>query len=253
MHPRVNKLVTLFFLLFLTLVSYGFQDSTQRQAPIVQKRSSIKFATRIHSMGLFSYGGRIACDNPSFDFSMTYQRKRWGYFVFKAMDIYDAHSPNNFMLTTLFTNIKLGKSITITPHAAFFVEQLHGLADLGSDAGLIIVTTWQLNKSVKFEYTSMFSNLLLEPEAKDWTNRFRWLYQHDHIEIIYFNWHNNNLFDHCSHFSTGLNVAYSNIKISEQIRLTTGITGLVMLRTTDRESVPKKNGIVFTMGLSFTQ
>jgi hypothetical protein len=239
------KLVMLFLLLSATISCYGFQDTTVLRKP--ERKSSIKFTTRLHSMGLFSYGGRIACDNPSLDVSMTYQRKRWGYFVFKAMDIYDPHSANNFLLTTLFTNIKLGKSITITPHAAFFLEQLHKFAGHGSDAGLIVVTNIQLSKTLKFEYTSMFSNLLLEPEMKDWTNRIRVIYQKDHLDLIYFNWHNNNLFDDCAHLSTGISLTYTNIKISESVTLSSGITGIVMLATSGEGSVPKKNGIVFTI------
>src|SRR6185436_12125407 len=107
----VRAVLIFALLLFISVLSYGFQDTTAAIA--VPRRSTVRFATRIHSMGLFSYGGRIACENPSFDVNFIYQRKHWGYFLFKAMDLYDHRSDNNFMLTTVFTNIKLGKVFTV--------------------------------------------------------------------------------------------------------------------------------------------
>jgi len=243
-----TSLRSVLFFTLLTLIVFNanaFQDTTIISAP--QKKSSIKFTTRVHSMGLFSYGGRIACDNPSFDANFIYQRKRWGYFLFKAMDLYDHHSDNNFALTTFFTNIRLGKIFTVTPHVGLFIEQLHSVADHGSDAGVIIITTAKLSDHLKVDYTSMMSSLVFEPENRDWTNRIRVTYQAEHLDITYFSWHNNGVFDACGHLSTGLNVSYAKIKVSDHVSLSTGLTGILMLRTTDPEGAPKKNGIVFTI------
>jgi len=94
------------------------------------------------------------------------------------------------------------------------------------------------------------TNMVLEPENRDWTNRIRLMYQGDHLDVTYFNWHNNGLFDTCGHFSTGLNVSYAKIKVSDHVTLSTGITGLLMLKTTNPEDTPKKNGILFTIAAS---
>ena len=246
-----TSLLSFLFFAVLTMIEFdanAFQDTTVITTP--QKKSSIKFTTRVHSMGLFSYGGRIACDNPSFDATILYQRKHWGYLLFKAMDLYDHQSDNNFALTTVFTNIHLGKIFTITPHAGFLLEQIHSVADHGSDAGLIIITTAKLSNQLKVDYTSMFSNMVFHPEWRDWTNRIRVTYQAEHLDVTYFSWHNNGVFDACGHLSTGLNVSYAKIKVSDHVSLSTGITGIVMLRTTNPEGAPKKNGIVFTIAAS---
>jgi hypothetical protein len=243
--PRIAKTMILFALLFMTSLSYGMQDTTL--TPVVPKRSSIKFTTRMHSMGLFSYGGRIASTNPAFDVNFIYQRKHWGYFFFKATDLYDHKSDNNFMLTTVFTNIKVNNVFTITPHVGFLIEQRHSFADRGSDVGMIVITTAKLSDHLKIDHTAIMSNLLLEPQYCDWTNRVRVMYQHKHLDVTYFSWHNNNVLDDCGHISTGLNISCARIAIGKMAFLSAGITGLVMLRETDMEEGATRNGLVFSI------
>src|SRR5436190_17448269 len=89
------------FVLYQNTLGHDFvMDSIA--APKTVKRSTIKFTTRLHSKGLFTYSGRISSDNPAFDVNFTYDRKHWGYMFFKAIDLYDHRSNNNFALTTIY-------------------------------------------------------------------------------------------------------------------------------------------------------
>jgi hypothetical protein len=246
---RVQVLVICVFLLFTSSLAHAFQDTTT--ANVLLRKSTVRFTTRLHSLGMFSYGGRIASENPSFDINFIYQRKHWGYFLFKAMDLYDHRSDNNFILTTLFTNIKLGKVFTVTPHVGFLLEQIHSVADHGSDVGVILITTAKLSDHLRIDHSAIVSNIVFESQYRDWTNRIRVMYQSKHFDVTYFSWHNNNVFDDCGHLSTGLNVAYSRIKVSERLFISTAITGLIMLEESDLDETDRRNGLLFTIGLTY--
>jgi len=66
-------------------------------------------------VGLFSYSGRIISDHPALDFNFNYERKSWGFMLFKAFDLIDHLSDNNFALGLLYKNVRLGTRLTITP------------------------------------------------------------------------------------------------------------------------------------------
>jgi hypothetical protein len=242
---RVRVLIIFVFSVLTSSLTYAFQDTTS--ANVLPRKSSVRFTTRIHSLGMFSYGGRIACENPSFDVNFIYQRKHWGYFLFKAMDLYDHRSDNNFMLTTVFTNIKLGKVFTVTPHVGFLLEQIHSAADRGSDVGLILITTAKISDHLRIDHSAIVSNMVFEPQYRDWTNRIRVMYQFKHLDLTYFTWHNNDLFDNYGHISAGVNISFARINIGPRVGLTTGVTGLLMLKETDLEDDAARNGLVFSV------
>jgi hypothetical protein len=219
----------------------GNRDST---AIARKKSANLKLNSRLHSMGLFNFSGRICTDNPAFDFTVTYDRRSWGVMTFSAIDIYDQHSDNNFSLTLIYTRIKIGKRITITPHTGFSLE------DWGKEKGdrHILISSVKINPRMHLDHTMMFPNILGKHDH-DWVNRIRTLYNvDDHLDLIFSIWHNNKVFDEAEYFSTGLNGSYNRIKISEHVLLNTGMTVLVMADTSDEEMFPKKNGIVFTIG-----
>jgi hypothetical protein len=219
----------------------GNGDSTAIEG---KKRSNLKLTTRLHSLGLFNFSGRICTNNPAFDFTVTYDRKSWGVLTFSAIDIYDQHSANNFSLTLIYTRIKIGSRVTITPHTGFSLE------DWGNEKGdrHILISAVKANPRMHLDHTMMFPNVLGKHDH-DWVNRIRMLYNADeHIDLIFSLWHNNKVFDKAEYFSTAFNGSYNRIKISEHILLNTGMTVLVMADTNDEEMFPKKNGIVFTIG-----
>ena len=223
---------------------YLVEDTTQLTP---QKTSSIKLNVRLHSAGLFAYSGRIVCDNPVADVNFTYERKSWGYTFFKAEDLKDGRTDINFALTGFYTNIHVSKKITITPYVAFRMEQLHKIADKGSDAIFIVTTAYHFHHDWIVDNSSLLSNIMLEKKDMDWINRFRLLYSHKHIDAGLMIWNNNRVLDHDDYVSGGMNVAYSRIKLSDHLLLSAGMTGIAMMTTSDTSEFPKTNRIVFTL------
>jgi hypothetical protein len=240
---------TLFLLLMVTLNVLAVPDSARlsQRKPLAKTKLTI----RMHSLGYFSYTGRIISDNPAADLHFNYERKNWGFLVFKAMDLYDHRTANNFTLALGYRNFHIGKRLVITPYAGAALEQCRQVADRGSDVTFILTTTLKLNKKLSIDNSTLFSNLVLEPQTRDWVNRFRILYSRDHVDLTLLAWHNNKVFDTAGYFSGGFNAAYSRIKVSDRMNLSTGLTGLVMIQSSDQRSCPKKNGLLFTVAALF--
>lgn len=226
---------------------YGFNtfpDSTTSN----KKNSNLKLTTRIHSLGLFNYSGRISSNNPAFDINLNYDRHAWGFMMFNVVDMYDQRSGNNFTLALLYKKIKLGNRISITPNTGFAIEQY------GREKGdrHIIITAIKINPKLTIDNSMLFANVIVDRHWLDWVNRFRMLYALDeHVDFTFSLWHNNKVFDTEDYFSYGMNMSYSRIKISDRILLNTGVTCLVMAASSDVEMFPKQNGIVFTIGAVF--
>lgn len=210
-------------------------------------RSNSKLIVRLHSLGQFSYGGRIVTDNPVLDFNFTYDRKNWGLQVFKAQDLKDGRTPMNFALAVLNKNFRLGKRLTITPSAGVILEQCSAVIDHGSDAALIVTTSYKVSREITLDQSMLFANLVFEPELCDWVNRFRFLYSKKHIDVVLSGWYNNRAFDNSDYVTASASVSYSRIKLSRSLSLNAGLTGLVVANSSDTAINPTKNGVYATL------
>jgi hypothetical protein len=226
-------------------------DSLVKKSPA--KKSVIKSTVRIHSKGMFNFGGRICTDNPAVDINFIYDRKQWGLLAFKAFDLVDHTSPNNFSLIVLYKNFKLGKRLTFTPNIGTILEQTHSFADHGSDAVIIAITAFKLSPHLTIDHTALFGNLLFEPDFQDWVNRIRLLYSQKHVDVTATLWHNNQVLDEAEYASCALTIAYSRIKLSNHLNASLSVTDLGMITSSDEESVPKGNKIMFTAAIQFVR
>ena len=211
------------------------------------KSSNSKLAIRLHSKGQFTYGGRIVSENPVVDFNFNYDRKKWGFQFFKAFDLLDRNTEINFSLAVVNKNFHLGKRLTVTPSAGFILEQSKSFADHGSDVALIAVTAYKLSKELTIDHSTLFANLVLEPEAKDWVNRVRLIYSKKHLDLTGIVWHNNKVFDSTEYVTCAASAFLSRVKLSKTLTLNAGVTGLIMPYTNNTEVDPKKNGVIFTL------
>ncbi len=239
--------------LFLYLVSFSLlsketdEDSTRAVKKERQSKSTLN--TRLHTMGQFSFSGRIISPNPALDFMYTYDRKQWGGTFFKAFDLYDHTTTNNFALAMVRKNFQAGKRLTITPQVGFILEQSFSVADKGSDLASFIINSYKVSNSLSIEYTLVFFNLALYTKDRDWINRLRLLYSKNHWDVILLAWHNNKVidYDNSVYFSSGINIFYSRIKVSDHLFLSAGLSGLVMAYTTKPNEYPKNNGLFLTV------
>jgi hypothetical protein len=226
---------------------YASDSTAAKQAP----RGTWKATVRIHSMGFFSYGGRLVSTNRVADLHVMYNRKNWNIQVFKAVDLDDRYTPVNFAMAVFSRPLHVGKKLTFTPQAGVVLEQFTSMADHGSDAALLFTTAYRIHPRITLEHTSLVSNLLLEPAWRDWINRFRVLYKSNHLEVTLFAWHNNSVFDANEYTSLGLSVFTSRWKLVGPLTATAGITGICIAQASDERTWKGGDGILLTLGLAW--
>jgi hypothetical protein len=246
-NMKTTLLITVLLTGYTASAKIDFDDSVR--AVKKERHSKSTLTTRFLTKGYFSFTGRIISPNPALDFFYTYDRNQWGFVVFKAFDVYDHTTTNNFTLAMFRKNINIGKRLTITPQVGAILEQSYSFADKGSDLASIIITSYRISKTVTIDQTMIFGNLMVEPEERDMANRFRLLYTKNHWDITLLGWHNNKWIDHdnSEYFSCGANLLYSRIIVSEHLMLSAGILGVRMNYTSTESEYPTRSGIFFTL------
>jgi hypothetical protein len=91
---RIITLIGLMSLLLVTAIYAVDQDTVKSKEP----RSHWRLTLRAHSKAIFNFGGRVGSDNPTTDINFTYDRKQWGFLVFKGQDLLDHGTFYNFAL-----------------------------------------------------------------------------------------------------------------------------------------------------------
>jgi hypothetical protein len=110
------------------------KDSVQAEKKMSQLH--FRITPRIHTKGLFTYGGQVGTDNPSFESTFTFEYKQWGLLIYKGVDLVDHTTDYNFSLIALFRSFKLSGRITFTPYVGTILEQSEHFADTGFRCGM---------------------------------------------------------------------------------------------------------------------
>jgi hypothetical protein len=211
------------------------------------KVATTRFTSRINSMGMFNYGGRIVSSNPSVDFMYVREGRHLSVQAFKAFDLYNVHTDMNFTAVFLYKNFGAGKRLVVAPCVGFVAPQLHSIADKGSDLAARVVSSYKLSPELTLEHTAIVTNLVLKTDDLDWVNRFRLTYSKKSFDATVTVWHNNKVFDTAAYFTTSLSLAYARVRVSDHVLLNTSITSVIMPYSDNRELNPKKNGLIMTV------
>lgn len=240
-------------LLMMMVPASAFQPSGDSATIKPAKaKPAYTLTTRVHTMGLFLYMGKVVNHNPAADlyFNVTSARG-WGFSAFKVVDLNDVHSNNNFSFFFVSKTFHIGKRLTTAPFVGAGLEQQHGFVSHGSDAMLQLQSSYRLNKKLVVDHIAIFNNILFETEFADWTNRFRLLYTEGHLDVTGIFWSNNKLIDNATYSSAGLSIFYNRVPVAKRLWLGAGLTTLATIASSNQEALPKETGIQITTALTF--
>ncbi len=233
---------------FCPVIVYGSSAPADSVADSSRARiATTRVTLRLHSMGMFYYGGRIVSDNPSADIMYVREGRALSIQAFKVFDLYDLHTDMNFAAAFVYKNFSIGKRLTVSPYAGFVATQLHSIADKGSDLAARLALTYKVLPELTLEHTAIVTNLALKTEDLDWVNRLRITYSKKSLDASVSVWHNNKVFDTSGYFTTAVNLTYARIRVTDHVLLNTGITSVIMPYSDNRELNPKKNGLIMTV------
>ena len=249
----MKNLYLLGLLISIGSQALAFQPAGDSTAVIPAKsKRTYTITSRIHTMGLFMYMGKVVNHNPAADiFFNTTGPKGWGFSVFKVVDLNNIHSGNNFAFGFISKSFHIGERLTVTPFAGGGLEQQHGFASHGSDFMLQLQTGYRINKKLTIDHIAIFNNIYFYTEFADWTNRFRLMYTDGHIDITGFFWNNNSMIDDATYTSTGVSILYNRVPVAKRLWLGAGITTLATISSSNQDNLPKQTGIQFSTALTF--
>lgn len=227
-----------------------YPDNRDSATTAPSPKGVLKATTRLHSMGMFSYGGRLVSHNHVADMHIIYTRPTWGFQFFKAFDLGDGSTPINFALAAFNRPIHFGSKLTVTPHVGVVFEQFRSFADHGSDAAMILITAWRLQPHLTLEHSAMVANLVAEPELRDWVNRLRLLYSKGYLDVTLFAWHNNGVFDSSEYATLGVSLFMSRLPLAGPFKMQSGITALYMTSASEERTMAGANGLFLTVGVN---
>lgn len=247
------KQLYIIVLLVSGFAANGLQLSEDSAVVVEQKKKgSTTIIARVHTMGLFLYMGKVVNHNPATDIYFNYTtNKGLGFSVFKAVDVNDIHSGNNFAFAFISKYFQLGNRLRIAPYLGAGLEQQHSFANHGSDLMFQLLTNFRVSNKLTIEHIAIFNNMVFAKEHQDWTNRLRVLYSHGHWDFIGMLWSNNRVIDEATYSSGGMSVYYSRIPIANRLYLGAGLTSLTTFQSSHTEHTPRQTGLQFTTTLTF--
>jgi hypothetical protein len=245
----MKKTLLPYFISVFSTVAFAQKGDSLKPEP--KPKAHFRSSVRFHNEGQFQFGGRMVSTNPGMDFSINYDRKAWGFIMFKAQDLINSNTGFNFMLAAFNKNFKIGKRLTITPTVGALLEQSRTFADQGSDVALILFTTYKLSTHLNLEYATLFGNFVVYTPEKDWVNRLRLTYSTKHVDVILSGWHNNHVFDEYDYITYSASIFYGRVKIADHLFWQIGATCLRMPYTSSEVAYPTTNGLYITTGITF--
>jgi hypothetical protein len=203
---------------------------------------------RINSAGYFPYTGAYLNKHPSFDFNLFYNRKAWGFFVFKSVDLEDEHSYVNYLQPGIFKNININRKLSMRAFFGYIFSQADGFRDGDSDYYTALVVSWEVAPNIKFENTSLFFDLQNSAKYADrvyvnWTvGKFR---------LDFYVWQRTVFENNFNSTSGSIGIAFPKINITNSwsIQNTLSYIGYI---TEDKPDFSMRDGFLFTLALPLT-
>ncbi len=122
--------------------------------------SSVLIITpRFNSAGHFPFTGSLLNTNLNFDVNIFYEKKRNGFFLFKSVDLVDAHSGVNYFQPGIFRKFEWGKKLQMRAFFGYLFSQTQEFRDKDSDYYTAATVYWAISDNLKVENTALFFDL----------------------------------------------------------------------------------------------
>lgn len=203
------------------------------------------FTGSFHSASLYFFTGSVDQSNSSFDALFIYDKKTWGGFAFKSLDLTDHRTGVNYAMAGIHKIFNIGPAWSIMPTIGINLNQNYTFADKGSDLIFDLAVSYKISKHFKVGDDALFQNIGITKEY-NWTNRLKLSYHQNDFYLSALLWERNRAFHNPGYLSTGVDAGYNIVRISGKSSLFIGISNIYMLQS----DTPKRNGFMFNLGLN---
>ncbi len=203
------------------------------------------FSGAFHSASLYFFTGSVDQSHPSFDALFIYDRKTWGGFAFKSLDLIDHKTGVNYAMAGIHKIFNVGPALVVTPTFGISLNQNYTLADKGSDFIFNLAIAYKINSCFTVSNDAFFQNIGITKDY-NWTNRLKLTYHQNDFYLSALLWERDRAFHNPGYLSTGVDAGYNIVRITGKSSLFIGISNIYMLQS----DTPKRNGFMFNLGLN---
>lgn len=240
------------FILLLTEISgvcasviQPVTDTTATQKSPNPNSANWSFSGAFHSASLYFFTGTVDQSHPSFDALFIYDRKTWGGFAFKSLDLIDHKTGVNYAMAGIHKIFNIGQAWSVMPTIGINLNQNYTMADKGSDFIFDMAISYKINPHFTVSNDALFQNIGITKDY-NWTNRLKLSYHQTDFYLSALVWERNRAFHNPGYLSAGLDAGYNIIKLSHKSNLFIGISNIYMLQS----DIPRRNGFMFNLGLN---
>ena len=239
---------TLFLILkFATPVSAQSLPPDTLTSKVEQKEqvASWSLTSAFHSASLYFFSGSVDQSNPSFDALFIYDRKTWGAFFYKSLDLLDHTTGVNYAMLGVHKIFLVGTKWSFVPTLGGELNQNYTPADKGSDFIFDLAISYKISVHLTISNDALFQNLIITKDY-NWTNRLKLSYQQQDFNVSALLWQRSRAFNNAGYLSTGLDISYNIIKFSHTSNIFVGASNIYMLQS----DASRANGFMFNLGLN---
>lgn len=212
-------------------------------------KSTIVITPRINSAGYFPFTGAYLNKNLNADLNVFYNRKIYGFFIFKSHDLEDPHSPVNYLQPGIFNNLQFSPTFKVRAFFGYVFSQASGFKDKDSDYYAALSLYWDITERIKLENTYLFFDLSASEKL---ANRFYISYLLKDFKFDFYLWHRLVFETRSSAISTSVAINFPKTKLSEKIFVQTTLSYMGYL-TESKPGFAMRDGLLFSIAFPFTQ
>ncbi len=212
-------------------------------------KSAFVITPRINSAGYFPFTGAYLNRHLNADLNVFYNRKAYGFFIFKSLDLEDPHSIVNYLQPGIFKNLNISTKFKARAFFGYVFSQTSGFKDNDSDYYAAVSLYWDITKRIRLENTYLFFDLSTSEKL---ANRLFISYLLKDFKIEIYLWHRVVFEDSSSALSTSLAVNFPKIKLSEKLFIQNTLSYMGYL-TEFKPNFAMRDGFLFSIAFPFTQ
>lgn len=203
---------------------------------------------RLNSAGHFPFSGALLNYHANADINVFFEYHRYGFFLFKSIDLEDGHSYINYLQPGVFKKFRINPKFSIGAFVGYVFNQTSGFRDSDSDFYTALVAYWTINDRFKLENTSLFFDL---SQTDKLANRLLLSSTAGGFKFDAYLWNRVVLNTAFHSTSASLAITFPNIRISDvvAIRYTASYQGYI---TDSKPDYAMLNGWLVSMAVPLT-
>jgi hypothetical protein len=158
---------------------------TSHGQEVIKPKRTFVITPRFNSAGFFPFSGALINDHINFDLNIFYENKGYGFFLFKSVDLADAHSIVNYLQPGVFKKINISSTLYLRAFVGYVFSQTTEFRDKDSDYFASLAGYWAISEKLKVENTALFFDL---GQSAKLANRLLVTYQLEKFRFDFYVW-----------------------------------------------------------------